>query len=70
MDRRKLVRSFIFSSDTHKLMIETLLLRCAEDENRNISTIIEDALIDYLVVRYPGSFPADKLLELRRNKKE
>ena len=66
MDRRKLVRSFIFSSEKHKTLIESLLLRCAEAEGRSVSAIIEDAVIDYMVVRYPGSYPVDELLKLRR----
>ena len=65
MDRRKLVESFIYSSEKHQRLIETLLFRCAEDNNTSFSKCIEDALIDYLVVRYPGSYPADTLLELR-----
>lgn len=70
MDARKLRRSFVFSNEDHKRLIETLLLRSAEEDNTNVSAIIETALIDYLVVRYAGSYPADKLVELRSNKKE
>ena len=71
MDKRQLKHSFVFSSKDHQRLIEALLLRCAEENNCSISSLIEAALIDYLVVRYPGSYPADRLLELRSaNKKE
>lgn len=68
MDAKKLKRAFVFSSAENKQFIEILLLRCAEAENRSVSSIIEDALIDYLTAKYPGSYPADKLLELRESK--
>lgn len=65
MDRRHLKRTFLFTDQEHKSIIESLLLKCAEADDTTVSTIIESAIVDYLANRFPDLYGPKHLQELR-----
>lgn len=68
MDKRQLKRAFLFSTEEHKRLIETLLLKVAEEENKTVSEIIEAAIIADLSQRFPDLYAVHRLQELQEDK--
>ena len=68
MDKRQLKRAFVFTSQEHKSLIEALLLKAAEEENKTVSEIIEAAIIADLARRFPDLYASQRLQELQEDK--